>query len=448
MSSAGDEGWNDRALAHLWYACAQMKDYQTFPPMHVASASGSHIVLADGRRLIDGISSWWCRSLGHAHPSLAAALRDQASRVEHVMLAHMATDATVELSERLARIFPGLGKVFFGGDGSTAVEIAVKMSYEAQRLSGHAARTKVLSLENGYHGETQLCAALSDVGDYRRGILPALDPGAFPKLRGLPYVGSRHEPEWEDCSAAWPALLRQLEEAGPSLCAVILEPVLQGASGMRVYAADLLRRLRGWTREQGVHLVADEIMTGFGRTGRLMACEHAGIVPDLVCLSKGLTGGTLPMSAVVTGEQIYATFYGAFEEDRAFNHSNTFAGNPLGAAVAVAALRAYQEPSFLTRVAELAGELRAGLEEVSRATGALGPVRGIGAVVAADLRAPSGKATTGRLGFRVYQEAARRGALVRPIGDALYWLPPLNADEGVVEELTRVTIDAIRAAVG
>jgi adenosylmethionine---8-amino-7-oxononanoate aminotransferase len=443
--SGADESWESRALEHVWYCCAQMKDYEAFPPLHVKEASGSHIVLADGTKLIDGISSWWCKSLGHGHPQLTAALCDQARRAEHVMLAHMATDPIVELSSRLARLFPGLTKVFFGGDGSTAVEISVKMSYEAQRLSGHAGRTRVLALENGYHGETQLCAALSDVGAYRRGLLPAF--GEFPKLRGLPYVTSSSDPLWADCSAQWPALLRQLEEVRSELCAVVVEPILQGASGMRVYSADLLRRLREWTRQAGVHLVADEILTGFGRTGALMACEHAQVVPDFACLSKGLTGGYLPMSAVVTSEAIYATFYGAHEEDRAFNHSNTFAGNALAAAVAVEALRVYEAPPFLARTAQLEQELRERMTEVSEATRALGPIRGIGGVVAADLAVVEGTAPK-RLGFRVYREAAQRGALVRPIGDTLYWLPPLNVEPSVLDELASITIDAIRAALG
>jgi adenosylmethionine---8-amino-7-oxononanoate aminotransferase len=443
--SSTDDSWEDRAVENLWYCCAQMKDYEVFPPLQVKEASGSHIVLADGTKLIDAISSWWCKTLGHAHPRLTAALCDQAHRAEHVMLAHMAVEPVVELASKLARLFPGLTKVFFGGDGSTAIEISVKMSFEAQRISGHTGRTKVLALENDYHGETQLCAALSDVGAYQRGLLPAF--GAFPKLRGLPYVRSSSDPLWADCSSHWPGLLRQLEDVRSELCAVIVEPILQGASGMRVYSADLLRRLREWTLQNGVHLIADEILTGFGRTGRLMACESAQVVPDFACLSKGLTGGFLPMSAVVTSEAVYATFYGEHDEDRAFNHSNTFAGNALAAAVAVEALRAYEAPAFLERVSLLERQLHAGMAEVSEATGALGPIRGIGGVVAADLKVAGG-AERKRIGFRVYREAAMRGALVRPIGDTLYWLPPLNVESLVLDDLTRITIDAVRAAIG
>jgi len=445
MSRTGtDDAWNERALKHLWYCCAQMKDYEMFPPLHVKEASGSYIILADGTKIIDAISSWWCKSLGHAHPDLTAALCDQARRAEHVMLAHMATEPVVELSSQLAQLFPGLTKVFFGGDGSTAVEIAVKMSYEVHRLAGHAGRTRVLALENGYHGETQLCAALSDVSAYKRGLLPMFVE--CPKLRGLPYVTSSRDPLWTDCSAHWPHLQHQLEQVGTELCAIILEPILQGAGGMRVYSADLLRRLREWTHLNGIHLIADEILTGFGRTGTPMACDHAPVVPDFVCLSKGLTGGFLPMSAVVTSEAHYAAFYAEHEEDKAFNHSNTFAGNALAAAVAVEALRTYKTQGFLERVSRLERELHERMEEVSTATGVLGPIRGIGGVVAADLRVPG--ATKARTGFRIYREAAMRGALVRPIGDTVYWLPPLNVEPSVLDDLARITIDAIVAAVG
>jgi adenosylmethionine-8-amino-7-oxononanoate aminotransferase len=436
--------WKTRSLEHLWYCCAQMKDYEEFPPLHVTRATGPYIVLADGTRLIDGISSWWCKTLGHAHPRLTAALCEQARHVEHVMLAHMATDPIVELSSKVASIFPGLTKVFFGGDGSTAVEISVKMSFQAQRNAGHTRRTRIVSLENGYHGETQLCAALSDVSAYQGGLLPAFAP--FSKLRGLPYVDGSSDPLWADCSPRWEAILQQLEEVADELCAVVVEPVLQGAAGMRVYSADLLRRLRAWTRAHHVHLIADEILTGFGRTGALMACRHADVVPDFACLSKGLTGGYLPMSAVVTSEEIFAAFYFDFEEGKAFNHSNTYAGNALAAAVAVEAIRLYEEPSFLGRVKELEGELRSAMEEVSEATGVLGPIRGIGGVVASDLQMPAA-APERRLGFRVYKEAARRGALVRPIGDTLYWLPPLTLEPPVLDDLKQITIAAIRAAI-
>lgn len=428
-----------------------MRDYLAFPPLEVVSASGSRIHLKEGRDLIDAISSWWCKSLGHGHPRLKAALARQVERFEHVILANTTSELIVSLSERLGTLDPGLPKVFYGGDGSTAVEIACKMALQAATLSGRASphvappdkkAVRFLALENGYHGETALTLALSDLGLYKDAYRAILPETAF--LRGLPYLDSPADPLWNDASAAWPALEAQLE-AHPHLVAILVEPVLQGAGGMRLYSPDLLRRLRAYTAERGIYLIADEILTGFHRTGPVLASAHAGITPDFICLSKGLTAGWLPMSAVLTSDAIYDLFYADYGRGRDFLHSNTYAGNALAAAVALEVLDVYRDEAIEARLPALSEALRRGLEGVASRTGRLGPVRSLGAMAAADLRGP-GVEPGARAGYQVYRAAIARGALLRTLGDTVYWLPPLNIPLDTVEELAEITAQAIEAA--
>ncbi len=434
-----------RDHSHVWHPCSQMKDYENFPPLEIVSAQGSHLHLADGRKLIDAVSSWWCKTLGHGHPRLRAALSRQMDRFEHVILANTTSELIVQLSEGLSGLAPGLNHVFYAGDGSTAVEVAVKLALHATKLKGRSTATGFMALENGYHGETALTLALGDLGLYRDAYRELMPSVQF--LRGLPYVDSEAHPLWKDCSEVWPALERQLEENAANLCAVVVEPILQGAGGMRIYSADFLRRLRHWTQQRGIYLIADEILSGFGRTGTMLACDHAKIKPDLICLSKGLTAGWLPMSAVLVSEEIYGHFYADYASGRDFLHSNTFSGNALGAAVALETLAVYRDENILGQVGKHATLLRQGLSNVAEATGRLQNLRSIGGVVAADL-CGSGTGSGFRAGYQVYQAAVARGALLRTLGDTVYWLLPLNVDSGLIPELEAITRDSILATLG
>ncbi len=421
-----------------------MRDYEGFPPLEIIGAQGCHLHLRDGRKLIDAVSSWWCKSLGHGHPRLKAALARQLDRFEHVILANTTNDVIVRLSERLAALAPGLNHVFYSGDGSTAVEVAAKLALHARKIQG-GGQSRFLALENGYHGETALTLALGDLGLYREAYREVLPPVSY--LRGLPYVDSVDHPLWKDCSSVWPGLEKQLRENLAGLCAVVIEPILQGAGGMRFYSADFLRRLRAWTKAHGVILIADEILTGFGRTGTMLACDHAGIVADIVCLSKGLTAGWLPMSATLVSDDLYGMFYAEYGRGRDFLHSNTYAGNPLAAAVALEAMEIYREEDILGQVRRTGPLLAAAMDRVAQATGRLHNLRCVGAVVAADLRGP-GTGSGTRAGYRVYREAVGRGALLRTLGDTVYWLLPLNAGSGVISELEGITTASIRAVLG
>jgi adenosylmethionine-8-amino-7-oxononanoate aminotransferase len=417
-----------------------MKDYEAFPPMEVTSAKGSWIYRKDAPPLLDAISSWWCKSLGHGHPSIAKAVQSQMQSFEHVILANTTNEPIVELSEHLASIFPGLDKVFYGGDGSTAVEIALKMSHHAHLLKGEEKRCIFGALENGYHGESALTLAVSDLGLYKEPYRALAPQGEM--LGPVPYVTGVDDAKWSDASEEWQLMLPKLESLEERLSAIIFEPVVQGANGMMIYSPDLLRRLRTWTAERGIHMIADEIMTGFGRTGQAMACHHAGIVPDFVCCSKGLTSGWLPLSVVMCSTETYELFYDDYESGKAFLHSNTYCGNALGVAAALATLKVYEEESTFEQAEKLQGRMMSRFQKIAAQTGALENVRGIGGLVAAELRPPK-SVSPDRLGYRVYRESVQRGALLRPLGNTLYWFPPLNVKDDELDHLAEVTLASI-----
>ncbi len=422
-----------------------MQDYSSFPPLEIIGAKGSNLHLKGGNHIIDAVSSWWCKSLGHGHPRLKQALLQQSEKFEHVLLANTTNQTIEELSARLAKLSPGLDKVFYASDGSMAVEIAVKMSLQAQKQRGQIQRTKFMALENGYHGESLMALSLSDLGLYKNPYAELLTEVFF--LKGIPYVTSPADPLWTDCSLFWPALEKQLDVQKENLCAIVIEPLLQGAGGMLIYSADFLRRLRKWTKAHHVYLIADEILTGLGRTGKALACEHAGIQPDFICLSKSLTAGWLPLSAVLTSTLTYNLFYGDYTSGTAFLHSNTFAGNALAAAVALETLKIYTEENLFAQVEGNQSFLHSQMELVGSATGHLKNIRYLGALVAADLAVPGEKAQA-RIGYQVYQAAIRRGALLRPLGNTIYWLLPLNVESNVIEKLRDITIAAIQEVLG
>lgn len=427
-------------LKHIWHPCSQMKDYEAFKPLVVSRARGSYIELTDGRKIIDAISSWWCKSLGHNHPRLKQVLLEQIERFEHVIFANTTHETIVQLSETLSNLMPSLNKVFYAGDGSCAVEVAMKMSLHARQIQGETNKTKFIALENGYHGETVGALSVSDVGIFRapyQSLLLDVDFVSF-----IPYVPNRYHPDWFDCSDQWKIIEDQLAPLAKTATALILEPIVQGAGGMKIYSQDFLTRLRKWTEKNNIHLIADEIMTGLGRTGKWLACQHAGIEPDFLCLSKGLTSGWMPFSAVLTRDSIYELFYDDYKTGKAFLHSHTFSGNALGASIALEVLKMMEEEKLCDRANEIEKIMVEGMTEISDATKKLTNIRSMGAIVAADLIESD---TNRRLGFEVFQKAVALGALLRPLGNTIYWLPPLNIPFETLNELKNITHYAINA---
>lgn len=424
-------------LQYNWHPCSQMKDYEQFKPLVIQKAYGSYIELAHGRTVIDAISSWWCKSLGHNHPELKKALIDQIDKFEHVIFANTTHETIAKLSEKLGNLIPGLTKVFYAGDGSCAIEIAMKMSLHFRALQGQSQRTKFIALKNGYHGETTGALSVSDLGQYRNPYKSILfDPILIEPL----YVTGIHDPYWDCADDYWPSAQNQLDAHKDSVTAVIFEPILQGAGGMRLYSQDFLSKIASWAKANDIHLIADEIMTGVGRTGKMLACEHAGIKPDFACLSKGLTSGWVPFSAVLTTQQVYQAFYDDYEKGKSFLHSHTYSGNALGASLALATLEVIENENLCHRANELQIIMRQNMQYIADKTGLLQNIRGIGAVVAADLTVPQ-NAT--RVGYALYQEAIKLGALLRPLGNTIYWMPPLTVPDETLEELRDITLLAI-----
>jgi adenosylmethionine-8-amino-7-oxononanoate aminotransferase len=465
--SASDLAARDRAV--FWHPCGQMRDYDDFPPLAVVGARGTRLRLADGRELLDAISSWWCKALGHGHPALIEALRAQADAFEHVITANTTNEPLVRLCERLLEAANGadatawgpdaspgrraghFGKVFLADNGSTAVEIALKMAVQAQAQRGQPARTRFVALANGYHGETLATLSVGDCELYGSPYRALMFP--VTKLGGLPYRSGPEDARWLDASAEWPGIERALEAEAPTLAAIVYEPVLQAAGEMRLYSPDLLRRLRAWADARGVYLVADEIAAGMGRLGAMLA-SHLGhfpvgpgrastaALPDFATLSKGLTGGVLPLSAVLTTDAVAELFEADWSEGRAFLHSNTYTGNALGVAVANAVLDVYARQDILARVADVGPELRRALAALAARRPDLGlrDVRGCGMMAAVDLRRDDGTRLEAarRTGYRVYREAVARGVLLRPIGDTMYLFPPLIVERADVAEMVTV----------
>lgn len=445
----------ERDLACIWHPCSQMADYQDFPPLPVVAANGCRLRLDDGREILDAISSWWCKSLGHGHPAVIDAIRDQAARFEHVILANTTNAPIVALAERLLAACnagggsgtPGpFAKVFFTDSGSSGVEVALKMALHWQLLAGHAGRTRYATLADGYHGETVGALSVSDLGLYADPYRPLLFPTLV--LDGLPLRSGPEDPRWLDAAAEWPGIARQLDAQAGSLAAIVYEPVLQGAGGMRILSPDLLPRLRAWADAHGALLIADEVASGMGRCGAILASHLAPAgMPDLAVVSKGLTGGSLPLACVLATRRIYDAFLGDWGSRRAFLHSSTYAGNALAVAAAGAVLRVFAHEDVCATARATGARMRAALAQAAASRPWLGPVRGVGMAAALELRARDGAALdpAARTGYAVYREAVRRGALLRPLGDTLYLFPPLTAPWSEVEAMIAILADSADA---
>ncbi|MFA6303622.1 MAG: adenosylmethionine--8-amino-7-oxononanoate transaminase [Legionella sp.] len=420
-------------LQHIWHPCSQMKDFETCPPLVVTRAKGSYLYTNKGP-LIDAISSWWCKSLGHGHPAVLAAISQQLEYFEHIIGANTTHACLVELAELLAEI-TGNQHAFFASDGATAVEIAMKLAIHGMQIRGFKDKNQFIALKNSYHGESLATLSISDLGIYKAPYSGFGVSCHF--IENIPYINTVDDDLWLNCDSHWHSILSQIEPIKDKVCAVIVEPLIQGAGGMLCYSQDLLKKLAQWAKVNDIYLIADEIMTGIGRTGTWLACDKAQVHADLVCLSKGLTSGALPLSCVTIDKAIYELFYADYNEGKSFLHSNTYSCNALAISAALATIKTIKNEAILEKTQALGTLMLEQLNEVARLSGALCNVRGIGAVVAADLIGSE------RMGNALYQEALELGALIRPIGNTLYWLPPLNTDTETIGKLSEITLQSI-----
>jgi adenosylmethionine---8-amino-7-oxononanoate aminotransferase len=414
----------ERSLAAVWHPCTQMKLHETIPLVPIRRGEGPWLEDFDGHRILDAISSWWVNLFGHANPRINAALRDQLEQLDHVMLAGFTHMPVVELSEKLSALTDHvLGHCFYASDGASAVEVALKMSFHFWHNSGRPEKTRFLSLAGSYHGETLGALAVTDVALFRDVYAPL--------LRAADRVPS---PDWRNAAPgqspraaallAAAALESHLAEHHAETAAFIVEPLVQCATGMAMHDAEYLRRARALCEHYDVHLIADEIAVGCGRTGSFFACEQAGIMPDFLCLSKGISGGTLPLSVVLTTEAMYAAFYDD-STARGFLHSHSFTGNALACRAALATLTIFEDDDVINANRGIAAQLNERAAALA-ADPRVRHFRNTGMIWAFDA------ATDDPLFARRYHQAAMaRGLLLRPIGNTIYFMPPyvIGSDE-------------------
>ncbi|MBS0380443.1 MAG: adenosylmethionine--8-amino-7-oxononanoate transaminase [Proteobacteria bacterium] len=448
MSSANTP-WIERDLKHVWHPCTQMKDHEgQIPLIPVRRGAGAWLEDYDGRRYLDAVSSWWVNLFGHAHPKINAAVREQLERLEQVILAGFTHEPVIALSEELTRRAPpGLTRCFYADNGSSAIEVAVKMSFHYWRNLGRTGKRRFITLANSYHGETLGALAVGNVELYKEIYQPLLmDVVTVPS----PDCYGQPRASWAAHSRAQFRFMEEaLERHAHESAAVILEPLVQCAGGMRMYDPEYLRLLREACDRHQVHLIADEIAVGFGRTGTLFACEQATIRPDFMCLSKGLTAGYLPLSTVITTEEVYRAFYDEYEKLNAFLHSHSFTGNPLACAAARACLALFDEEDVLTANRARAAHLGARARELADLPH-VAEVRQTGMIVAVEMVRDKAQRTpypfAERRGLTVYRHALTRGVVLRPIGNVVYFMPPYVVTPEEIDLMVDVAREGIERA--
>jgi adenosylmethionine---8-amino-7-oxononanoate aminotransferase len=450
-----------RSLASVWHPCTQMKHHESLPMVPIVSGSGVWLVDADGNRYLDAVSSWWVNLFGHTNPRINAALKQQLDTLEHVMLAGFTHEPAIELAERLAKL-TGLGHAFYASDGASAVEIALKMSFHFWRNSGKTAKQKFVSLKGSYHGETLGALGVTDVAIFRDAYGPLLNnnlivdfpsdvaqkpistaisknyaPKATPRLQFSTQTPERVEACCPECVVDAGVQLEQLfATRATEIAAFIVEPLVQGANGMRMYHPDYLKKARELCTKYEVHFIADEIMTGFGRTGSMFACEQANVQPDLMCLSKGITGGYLPLSCVLSTDQIYAAFY-ADDTARGFLHSHSYTGSALACRAALATLDIFEADNVIENNRAKAMRFTALVQPLATHQHTKN-FRHLGMIWAFEVN--SNKPDFAR---QFFAASLKRGVLLRPIGNTVYFMPPYIIEDEDFQHLVTQTLATI-----
>ena len=430
----------NRSLLSVWHPCTQMKQHETYPLIPINKGDGVWLYDADGKRYLDAVSSWWVNLFGHNNPRIKDAIKQQLDSLEHVMLAGFTHEPVVELSEKLSQL-TDLGHAFYANDGASATEIALKMSFHFWRNTGKTSKTKFISLQNGYHGETLGALGVTDVAIFKDTYAPLLMQSAqmpSPDFR-LAEVGESAEAFALRCASALEVYVSAHHQ---SLAAFIIEPLVQCAAGMGMYHPVYLQRAHEICSQYDVHLIADEIAVGFGRTGTMFACEQAQIGADFICLSKGITGGYLPLSVVLTTDEIYQAFY----DDsvvKGFLHSHSYTGNPLACSAALATLAIFESDNVLQKNLEKSADIQSKMQLLSELP--IQPIRtpgqqNTGMIFAFDV------ITDNKLfPKQCYQAAIQQGLLLRPIGNTVYLMPPYTISQEEINFMINATYMAVKS---
>jgi len=446
-----NQNLSQRDHAVIWHPCTQMKDHEDLPVIPIRRGQGVWLEDFDGKRYLDAVSSWWVNLFGHANPYINAAVRGQLETLEHVLLAGFTHEPAVCLAERLLALAPaGLSRCFYADNGSSAVEVALKMSFHYWLNGGQTSKTRFVTLANSYHGETLGALAVGDVDLYKKTYAPLLMEAI---TAPSPDCYNREQGEsWEEYSTRrFMEMDSILAENADEICAVIVEPLVQCAGSMRMYDPVYLTLLREACDRYGVHLIADEIAVGFGRTGTLFACELAGITPDFLCLSKGITGGYLPLSAVLTKDGIFQAFYGDYTAQKAFLHSHSYTGNALACTAGLATLDLFERDDVLNRNRILSG-LMAEATKPFADHPHVAEVRQTGMILAIEMvkdkltREPYDWRE--RRGLIVYRHGLERGVLLRPLGNVVYFMPPYVITPEEIGFMAEVALEGVERATG
>ncbi len=436
---------------YLWHPFTQMQEWLGEEPCIVSRAEGNFLIDVQGRKYLDGVSSLWCNVHGHRKKELDDALRAQIERFSHSTFLGLSHVPGIQLAEKLMRIAPrGLQRVFYSDSGATAVEIALKMAVQYWQLKGETGRTQIASLAESYHGDTVGSMSVGYSETFHRFYKDLL----FPAIRLTPPHVFRYFQRRSEAEALELAVKDAEEKLGAHkdhLAALIMEPLMQGAAGMWAQPAAYARALGEICRRHGILFILDEVATGFGRTGRMFACEHAGVAPDLLCLAKGITGGYLPLAATLSSEEIFAAFLGDYKDFKTFFHGHTYTANPLACAAANANLEIFERDGTLDaiqpRIARLAGRL-----EEFRRLAHVSDVRQWGYMVGIELVENQAErksyAPEKRIGYKVILEARKRSVMIRPLGDVIVLMPPLSITDGELNSLLDVVYDCINVVTG
>lgn len=449
MSSSFQDQLSARDLNIIWHPCTQMRDHESVPMIPIQKAQGVWLEDYQGKRYLDAISSWWVNLFGHNHPKISQAIKQQIDELSHVIFAGFTHEPAILLAEKLTALAPpGLTRCFFADNGSSAIEAALKMSFHYWVNRGNLQKTKFIHLSNAYHGETLGALAVGDVTLYKNTYQPLLmeaisvsSPDCYQREPGE---------TWEQHSRRlFEKMEKTLARHADEVCAVIIEPLVQCAGNMRMYHPVYLELLRKACDHYGVHLIADEIAVGFGRTGTLFACEQAHITPDFLCLSKGITGGYLPLSVVLTQESLYQAFYVEYQQMKAFLHSHSYTGNALACRAALATLEIFSNEPVIERNQQLAKYLQQASSIFSEHPH-VAEVRQTGMILAIEM--VKNKKTKEpydwreRRGLKVYLSALEQGALIRPLGNVVYFMPPYIITKDEIDHMINIAHKAIDIA--
>ncbi|MFJ5789149.1 adenosylmethionine--8-amino-7-oxononanoate transaminase [Lysinibacillus sp. NPDC093197] len=434
-------------LQHVWHPCSQMKDYEDFPPIVIKKGEGVWLYDEKNHRYLDAVSSWWVNLFGHANPRISQALSEQAFTLEHVIFANFSHVPAIKLAQKLVALTPhSLQKVFFADNGSSAIEIALKMSFQYHMQIGKTTKKRFLALTDAYHGETLGALSVGGVDLYNEMYQPLLLDTV--RAQGPDCFRCPFNKNSQSCDAQCIQFVEEeLITHHKEITAVIIEPLIQAAAGMKMYPVIYLQRLRELCTTYDVHLIADEIAVGFGRTGTLFACEQAEISPDFMCLSKGLTGGYLPLSVVLTTNEVYQAFYDDYATMKAFLHSHSYTGNTLACRVALEVLSMFEEEHYIDIVQDKSERMRKLAVEAFSDLPFVGEYRQVGFVGAIELVAnremkeplPSEE----RIGYQIYKRALKKGLLIRPLGNVLYFMPPYIITDEEMQFMIQTTKETI-----